>query len=45
MSRLYQAMKFLCRDDHRRAKLYNVEQYMWLLGLSLYCVVTVWKIK
>ena len=41
---LYQPLKFLCGDGYGRAKLYNVEQYMWLLELSLYCIVTVRKI-
>ena len=41
---LYQPLKFLYGDGYGRAKLHNVEQYMWLLELSLYCIVTVRKI-
>ncbi|MCD7825188.1 MAG: hypothetical protein LUH14_04405 [Clostridiaceae bacterium] len=40
---LYHPFKYLYGDGYDRAKFYALEQYMWLVNLSLYCVMVVKK--
>lgn len=40
---IYQPFKYLYGDGYDRAKFYALEQYMWLVNLSLYCVMAVRK--